>query len=91
MRRHILWLVAVSALWWISGATIGHAAAGPEQAHPQLILGDRVLLGTVDEISGGRHKSIWGRSSLGSSRWACEKMRPRGVCQQPASKLGTAN
>lgn len=52
MRRNALWLFAVLAVWWISGASVGDVAAGSEQAHSQLIPGDRILLGTVEEIRG---------------------------------------
>ncbi|MGH7182094.1 MAG: hypothetical protein ACREJN_08965 [Nitrospiraceae bacterium] len=52
VRRNILWLLAVLVVWGISGASIGDAAAGSEQAQPQLIPGDRVLLGTVEEVRG---------------------------------------
>jgi hypothetical protein len=52
MRPHLLWLVVVLAVWGISGASVGDAAAGSEQAHPQLLSGDRVLLGTVEEVRG---------------------------------------
>lgn len=49
-RRNILWLVAVLAVWAISGASVGDRTASAEQDHPQLIPGDRILLGTVKEI-----------------------------------------
>ncbi len=56
MRRNILWLLAALAVWGISGVSIGDAAAGSEQAQPQLIPGDRVLLGTVEEIRSDQAK-----------------------------------
>ncbi len=46
--RNILWLLAVLAVWGISGVSVGVAAAAAEQAHPQLISGDRILLGRVE-------------------------------------------
>jgi hypothetical protein len=42
--------MAVVAVWCIAGAPVGGAAAGSEPAHPHLIPGDRILLGTVVEI-----------------------------------------
>lgn len=54
VRRNILWLLAVLALWGTWGAAVDNAAADAEQDHQQLILGDRVLLGTVDEVRGGQ-------------------------------------
>ena len=56
MRRRILGLVAVLALWGISGVSVGDAAAGAEQSHSHLIPGDRILLGTVVDIRSDQAK-----------------------------------
>ncbi|MGH7183699.1 MAG: hypothetical protein ACREJN_17220 [Nitrospiraceae bacterium] len=56
MRPHLLWLAVVLAMWGISGVSVGYAIADSEQAHPQTIPGDRVLLGTVVEIRSGQAK-----------------------------------
>lgn len=56
MRRHIVGLFAVFALWCISGASVGDAIAGSGQAHSHLIPGDRLLLGTVVEIRSDQAK-----------------------------------
>ncbi len=50
MRRNILLQSAVLTVWWISAASVGDVASGSEQAHPQLLPGDRVLIGTVVEV-----------------------------------------
>ncbi len=50
MRRHIPLQLAVVTVWWISAASVGDAASGSEQAHPQLLSGDRVLIGTVEDV-----------------------------------------
>ncbi|MGE3976384.1 MAG: hypothetical protein AB7F94_02230 [Nitrospira sp.] len=42
-------LVALS-VWWLSTASFSGAATQTEQTHQQLLPGDRVLLGTVEEI-----------------------------------------
>lgn len=57
MRHNILWQLAVWAVWavWgISAVSLGDAASGPEQAHPQLLRGDRILIGTVEEVRGAQ-------------------------------------
>ena len=54
MRRHIRWQLAALTVWCISTASAGEIAAGSEQAHPQLLLGDRVLIGTVQEVRGAQ-------------------------------------
>jgi hypothetical protein len=41
-------------LWVFSSASVGEAASGPEHVHPQLLLGDRVLIGTVQEVRAGQ-------------------------------------
>src|SRR5574338_1437907 len=54
MRRHIRWQLAALTVWCISTASAGEIAAGSEQAHPQLLPGDRVLIGTVQEVRGAQ-------------------------------------
>jgi hypothetical protein len=54
MRKHILLQLAVLAAWGILAASIGEAASGFEQGHPQLLPGDRVLIGTVLEVKSGQ-------------------------------------
>jgi hypothetical protein len=44
--------LAIAGLWLIAAASA--ATAGSEPAHPQLLPGDRVLLGTVQEVRGGQ-------------------------------------
>jgi translation initiation factor IF-1 len=56
MRRQILGLFVVLAVWCLSGIPIGDAAARSEQAHSHLIPGDRILLGTVVDIRSDQAK-----------------------------------
>ena len=58
MRRHMLGLLAVLAVWTISGTSVGDAVAGSEQAHAHLIPGDRILLGTVVDIRSDQAKIV---------------------------------
>ena len=50
MRQNILWLLAVLTVWSITAASVGEAASAGEQADHQLLLGERVLLGTVEDV-----------------------------------------
>jgi len=50
MARNALWQLAVLTVWWISAASVGDAASGSEQARPQLLPGDRILIGTVEDV-----------------------------------------
>lgn len=54
MRRNILLQLAVLTVWWISAASVGDAASGSEQGHPQLLPGSRILIGTVEEVRSGQ-------------------------------------
>jgi translation initiation factor IF-1 len=54
MRRNILWQLAVLGLWGILAASVGEAASDLEQGHPQLLPGDRILIGTVVEVRGAQ-------------------------------------
>ncbi|MDF0643815.1 MAG: hypothetical protein P0111_07260 [Nitrospira sp.] len=44
--------LVILALWWLATASFSVAGTQAEPAHPQLLPGDRVLLGTVEEIRG---------------------------------------
>lgn len=50
MKRNARWQLALLTVWWIAAASVGDAASGSEQANPQLLSGDRILLGTVEEV-----------------------------------------
>ena len=50
MTRNNLWRVVILSVWWLLAPSIVGAASEVEQAQPQLLSGDRVLLGTVEEI-----------------------------------------
>ncbi len=55
-RPKIVGLLAVLALWGITGASVGNAAGESEQAHPELIPGNRILLGTVVDVRSDQAK-----------------------------------
>lgn len=52
MSKNSIWQLAVLvlAVGGISAASVGEAASDSEQVHPQILSGNRVLLGTVEEI-----------------------------------------
>ena len=52
MRHNMIWrlCVLVLAMGGTSAASIGEAASHSEQVHPQLLPGDRILIGTVVEV-----------------------------------------
>lgn len=52
VTQNALWRLAVLSLWLISTTSVAHAASEFERAHPQLLPGDRVLLGMVKEVRG---------------------------------------
>jgi uncharacterized protein YjhX (UPF0386 family) len=56
MRQHMLWQLLAISLWVVSTASAGEAASNPDAAHSQLLLGDRVLIGTVQEVRGAQAK-----------------------------------
>jgi hypothetical protein len=60
MRKHILWRFVVLAVWGILAASVGQAAPGFEEGHPQIIPGDRVLIGTVQEVRGAQARIYTG-------------------------------
>ncbi len=83
MRRNILWLLAVLAVGWISAASVGDAASGSEQAHPQLLPGDRVLIGTVEEV-----RSEQARINVGEGSPRFIPMGVRKIKELPELKKG---
>lgn len=50
MTRNGLWRFVVLSVWWLSAASFAGAASEFEQPHPQLLLDDRVVLDTVEEV-----------------------------------------
>jgi TusA-related sulfurtransferase len=50
MANHFLWKLAVFAVWAIAAASVVDAAPELEGTHSQLLPGDRILLGTVEEV-----------------------------------------
>jgi len=56
MRHKMIWQLAlvVLVIGGFSAASAGEAASGPEQGHPQLLPGDRILIGTVVEVRSGQ-------------------------------------
>jgi hypothetical protein len=50
VRGTSLWRLIVLSVWWLLAVSIAGAASEFEQTHPQLLPGDRVLLGTVEEV-----------------------------------------
>jgi hypothetical protein len=54
VRSNIQWQVIGLIVCFIAAASAGEAASGSEHAHSQLLLGDRVLIGTVQEVRAGQ-------------------------------------
>ncbi|HEU4685988.1 MAG TPA: hypothetical protein VFS39_15890, partial [Nitrospira sp.] len=50
MARNTLYRLTILLAWWLGAGFPAGAAPELEPAHPQLLPGDRVLLGTVQEI-----------------------------------------
>jgi hypothetical protein len=50
MTQHALWRLTVLTVWLIAAGSLAYAASESEETHPQLLPGDRVLLGTVEEV-----------------------------------------
>ncbi len=50
MTRIDLWRLVVLSVWWLSAVSIAGATSEVEQTQPQLLSGDRVLLGTVEDV-----------------------------------------
>jgi TusA-related sulfurtransferase len=82
MRHNILWQLAVLAVW-MSAASVGDAASGREQAHPQLLRGDRILIGTVEEVRGAQ-----ARIDTGEMQPRFVPMGVREAKELPALKKG---
>ena len=66
MTRKNLWRLVVLSVWWFSAASIANAASEVGQTHPQLLSGDRVLLGTVEDVRSDQAKIHTGE---GESRY----------------------
>src|SRR5678809_468451 len=56
MRQNTIWQLAVLVLTigGFSAVTVSEAVSGYEEPHPQLLPGDRILIGTVVEIRSGQ-------------------------------------
>lgn len=54
MRQKMIWQLAVLvlAIGGVSSASVAGPPSGSEQGHPQLLPGDRILIGTVVEVRG---------------------------------------
>ncbi|MGH7257752.1 MAG: hypothetical protein ACREIM_05190 [Nitrospiraceae bacterium] len=63
MRRYFIWQAAILTVGLLSSATFVGAASGAESAHPQLLPGDRVLIGTVEEVRSEQAKIDTGEGS----------------------------
>jgi len=50
MRDNIHWQLIAVTVWLLSAPSVGEAASLAEQVSHQLLLGDRVLVGTVQEV-----------------------------------------
>jgi hypothetical protein len=53
MNKRIQWPLIGVAVWWISAAAVGGAAVAEPAPH-ELLRGDRVLIGTVQEVRGAQ-------------------------------------
>ncbi|HJU06753.1 MAG TPA: hypothetical protein VJ692_16510 [Nitrospiraceae bacterium] len=51
MTRLTLRRLVILTVWVIAAGSTAHAVSEPEGTHPQLLHGDRVLLGTVEEVA----------------------------------------
>lgn len=63
MRRYSKWQAAVLTVVFFGSVALAGAASGAEGAHPQLLPGDRVLLGTVEEVRSEQAKIDTGEGS----------------------------
>lgn len=61
IRRHFVGLLAVLAGGWISVASVGEADAASDKTHSGLIPGDRIVLGTVEEVRGDQARIHTGK------------------------------
>ena len=56
MAQHTLWRLAVFSVWFIGTVSVADAASEVAGIDPQLLSGDRILLGTVEEIRSDQAK-----------------------------------
>jgi hypothetical protein len=56
MAQQTLWRLAVLSVWFIGAVSVADAASEVGGTDPQLLSGDRVLLGTVEEIRSDQAK-----------------------------------
>jgi len=56
MAQQTLWRLAVLSVWFIGAVSVADAASEVAGTDPQLLSGDRVLLGTVEEIRSDQAK-----------------------------------
>jgi len=56
MAQQTLWRLAVLSVWFIGAVSVADAASELAGTDPQLLSGDRVLLGTVEEIRSDQAK-----------------------------------
>jgi hypothetical protein len=56
MAQQALWRLAVLTVWFIGAVSVADAASEVAGTDPQLLSGDRVFLGTVEEIRSGQAK-----------------------------------
>ena len=68
---------------WFAAASIAGAASEVEQTHPQLLAGDRVLLGTVVDI-----RSVQARINIGEEQPRYLPMNVRKGTGLPELKIG---
>jgi hypothetical protein len=54
MRQRHQWRLIGLTVWLVFTASVGQAASGAERTHPQLLPGDRVLIGSVQEVRGAQ-------------------------------------
>jgi len=85
MRQNMTWRLAVLvlAIGGIATASVGEAASGSEQVHPQLLPGDRILIGTVVEVRSGQ-----ARVDTGEGQPRFVPMGVREVKRLPDLKIG---
>ena len=56
MANYSLWKLTALIVWFIAANPAVYAASEFEETHPQLLRGDRVLLGTVEEVASDQAK-----------------------------------
>lgn len=78
-----LWQMAVFVVVWISMGAVSHAESSSDHVHRQLLPGDRVLLGTVEEV-----RSEQARIDTGEVQPRFIPMGVRKAKELPALKRG---